>query len=278
MVGAKEVVDLVSGAAALVRDHALPSGYWPDPTTVAAVAVVAGAVLALWGGRLLRAFYVLAFMAAGAAAGVRLARVAGVDDLIGLVLGGGLAGLTGYLFYRWWVGMTAGICAMLVVVAVAGARNLPVIQSQLQAFTDHRLGVGTGRYVPGLPELQANRGEPVPAYLAEFGAYYWDTQREAVYRIAFILGLTGLIGLGMGLILPRFTTILVTSLIGVLGLALGTGLLISTYRPGWWAVILGRVAWFLAGLGVVLIVSLAYQARHGRPVSAPPAAPAAPAM
>ena len=56
MVGVKELVDLLSGGVGLIRNHVALPDWWPDATVAAAVALVTGLVLALWGGRLLRVF------------------------------------------------------------------------------------------------------------------------------------------------------------------------------------------------------------------------------
>ena len=89
-------------------------------------------------------------------------------------------------------------------------------------------------------------------------------------RIGLILGLAWLTGLGLGLILPRFTTIVGTSLLGVLGVAIGVVLLVPPYGSGFWPTVENHAPWFLCSLGVVLLASLVYQFRQGRPASAPP--------
>ena len=65
MVGVQEVIELLSRGVGLIRNHVAIPDLWPDATWAAVVAVLAGLVLALWGGRLLRALYVIAFMAIG---------------------------------------------------------------------------------------------------------------------------------------------------------------------------------------------------------------------
>src|SRR5207253_7848115 len=100
----------------------VPVDHWPDPVVWSGAAVLAGAVLAFWGARLLRPLYVLIFMIAGAAVGVRLAGVSQVDRLIGLVLGAGAAALIAVVFFRWWVGLTTGLVAVLILIAAAAPR------------------------------------------------------------------------------------------------------------------------------------------------------------
>jgi len=99
MMNIDEVVDRVSIGAEVARQH-VPPEWCPDPGITAVASLLAGLALVLWGGRLLRGLYVLAFMGIGAAIGIKIARIAEVDDLIGLVLGAGLAGVAGHVLYH----------------------------------------------------------------------------------------------------------------------------------------------------------------------------------
>lgn len=276
MLGINQLVDRLTGGAGLIREvtrHHLPADFWPDPDRAAIVAILAGLGLALWGARSLRAVYVLAFMGVGAAIGIKIARVMEVDILPGLVVGAGLAALVGYLLYHWWVGVTAGIGAMLLVALLAGAKYMPEIRAEVddgrQAFDDHRLGVGSDDYASALPVDDQAAGD----YFKRLASHYWNNHSDQVYRVGFVLALTWMVGLGMGLTLPRFTTVVGTSVIGVSALALGLGLVISTHWPSLWANLVGHAAWSLAGLGVLLVVSLSYQLRGRRPITVAPPPP-----
>jgi hypothetical protein len=271
MIDAGKVVDLMSLVWEVVELHAPSMDGLPDPSVVAIGAMIGGVVLALWGGRLLRFLFVLAALGLGAAIGVHVARRLGVDILIGLVLGAGLCTLLGYLFYRWWVGLTAGLCALLIVGGVLLVRQAPTLLMEFEGFKDQRTGVGTGDYNRVLEQDEMT----LPVLATDFARHYWTERRGQVYRIGFVLGLAWLTGLGMGLTLPRFTTIVGTSLVGVMAAGWGIGLLVRLHRPSLWPGLIENVWWCLGGLGMALIVSLSYQARSGRAspaVAAPPAA------
>lgn len=245
---------------------------WPDSMWVAGGAAVIGLILAFWGGRVLRTLFVLTFMAAGAAAGKKAADAMQVDLLIGLVLGAGFIGLIGYLFYRWWVGLTMGLVAALLILVLFGSPQLePVIQS----FQDARTGAGTGRYDTSL--LESPPEESLTTYLRDLWAYCWTQQRGVVYRTLGPAALAGLLGLAVGVILTRFATILATSVLGVAALAAGGGYLVWSKWPSLWGRVEASPVWSMGLLAGFLLLALLYQASHsGRRVAATePAAPAA---
>ncbi|UCD27972.1 MAG: hypothetical protein JSV03_12840 [Planctomycetota bacterium] len=253
-------VDLFLQAGGFVRNH-LPLEQWPYITHAALAAMMMGLIMSLWGARLLRFVYVLGFMVSGAAVGVELSRAVQVDLLIGLVLGTGLAGLAGYLLYRCWVGLTTAAIAMLFVLLIIGPDVFP---TEIQSFQDERLGVSTEEY--SLPSATDQPGQvgSVKGYWGEVKSYLWDTKRDLVYRMLAVLSVAGLAGLGIGLILPRFTTIVGTSLLGVLGLVVGIGIFVSMHLPGVWTFIEAKSAWFLGAVVLYLMGALLFQARNQR--------------
>lgn len=263
--------------------------YWSldwslNPTWTAGIAVLAGLILALWGARLLRTVYVLALMAAGAAIGVYFARRLEVDFLLGLVLGAGLLGLIGHLLYRWLVGLTAGVCAALVVAAVGA----PWLVDRAEAFADDLLAGATGQRIfadeippTDSPPADIPEGDMAPVvgpqtFVKALASSLWKENRQELTTLGVLIAAAIVLGLGLGVVLPRFTTIVGTSSVGVLALTTGLAMLASRHLPSLWGSILANTAWFLGGAGLLLVVSLAFQARHGHlreVVSAP--APAA---
>ena len=89
--------------------------------------------------------------------------------------------------------------------------------------------------------------------------------------------MAGLLALALGVILPRFTTIVGTSVVGVLAIAAAAAYLISAKAPDLWRSIQAQPAWFYGALGLLLVVSLAFQARRGKLRQIAPAATATPA-
>lgn len=282
--------------------------YWswqalPDPTVLGVVAIAGGLVLALWGARLMRAVYVLGFMAAGAAAGIRLAGQFHVDPLIGFVIGAGLAGLIGHLLYRWWVGLTAGLC-MSAIVALAGA---PWVMGQAEAFADALLQQATGERLfadatvaqlppsasapagpvgPGIDwstvvtglHPAGDQARPAPlTCLKAWASRTWAAVPGGLKNLGILVALAGLLGLALGVVLPRFTTIVGTSVVGVAAIAAGAAHLIWRHWPNTWRSIQADSVWFYGAVGLLLVVSLAFQARRGKLRQLASAAPPAPA-
>ncbi|MHC4672175.1 MAG: hypothetical protein ACYTBZ_06775 [Planctomycetota bacterium] len=255
------IVDLFNQGSDFFRNH-LPLDHWPYLTHTALAAAAIGLIMSLWGARLLRLVYVACFMVAGAAVGVELARISQLDLLIGLVLGAGFAGFLGYLLYRCWVGLTAGAVAMLLVMMISGPR---ILSAELQAFEDDRLGVSTDEYVLAGPTVDQSSGfDSLGQYLSEVKVYFWQTRRFLAIRMLVMLGIAGFLGLMVGMALPRFTTIVGTSLIGVLGLAVSAGLLVSMHLPGLWTFVETQAYWFMGGVLLYLIAALFYQVHNSR--------------
>lgn len=249
----------------------IPPERLPSVTKVAMVAVPAGFVLAFWGSRLLRTLYVLAFMCAGGAVGVRLADNAQLDKLIGLVVGGGAAALVGHLCYRWWVGTTTGIVAVLAVAALTA----PQIKGMVQGYNDSRVGVGTAEYVMGSPEQTL----PAPAeqawdYLKGFKSYLLTQHSGSVYQTGALLVLLWLLAVFIGVLFPRFVTVLGTASVGVLVLTLAAMAFLRGQWPAAWSFILDNRSWFLGAVGVMLLLAISFQARRRRAVV--PVVPSAP--
>ncbi len=285
MTGLKDIMDLLAGWAAEVGVDVSPPSWWPSTPTLVAILLILGIVLALWGSRLLRLIYVLTFIVVGGALGVAVAKtVENVDLLIGLVIGAGLAGLAGHLLFRWWVGMTAACCAALLVLAVAGARNSQdLIAALKEYYQQQQVIVDPPQQVeaPSASEDSSSQTLVVgqaawalKAYVADAFSYFWQTRRDVVTKVVIVAVLAWITGLGMGLALPRFTTILGTACIGVAMISLGLGMLLATYSPATLDSAAGKERYVAIGLGVLLLISLIVQARHRRLALQPSASPA----
>ncbi len=252
---------LLSTATELVRNHA-PAGEWASAVPVAVGAIVAGLTLALWGSRLLRTLYVLGFMALGGVIGKEVAIRQQVDVLIGLVVGAGVLAAVGYALYRWWIGVTTALLATVLAVALSAPKLLEARQS----FEDNALGMSTQVFQPGAEVSYS--GDRV-------WQYFWEKNRSAVYNTLGPIALSGLMGLIFGLLLPRAATIVGTSLLGVLILFGGLGVLLAQRWPEAWARAQSNGPWSAGVAIAVFILSMMYQATHtGRKVAAPEPAPA----
>ncbi len=268
MFDVQPAADLLSSGVNLLRNH-VPPERWPNPILWSALAIPMGLLSALWGARLLRVVYVLAFMVIGAAVGFRVAEAHQIDRLIGFILGAGFAGLIGYLLFRLWLGATAGACAVLLMAVVTA----PHLSAVIQDFDNHRLGVSTGEYTLAQPAGSAPNGSYAESrqYLTEMKDYLWKNRPELVYKGGFLVALVWLLGLTLGAVLPRLTMVIATSLIGVASLAIGAGYLLAMRWPDAWIAAKAHPLGLLGGLALLLLVSVSFQLRSRRIVSPPPA-------
>jgi hypothetical protein len=261
-------VDLWSRVVELLRNH-VPPERWPNATLWSALALPIGLLLALWGARIIRTLFVLAFMVLGGYVGMRVARAGQVEPLMGLVLGAGLLGVMGHLFFRWWLGFSAATMAMLIVLL----SSAPRVATEVQAFNDYQTGLATGQYILSQPKADVTPFEQARQYVMELRAYLWQKRPELVSRLAVLLGLAGLLGMSVGVLMPRLTMIIGTSLLGVVLLAAGLGFFLSTWCQPVWVAFMTHTSWSLAACGVLLLMAISYQARGPR-VSSASASPA----
>ncbi len=254
---------------------------WPLSSFLTAIlAIFAGLVLAFWGSLLLRTLYVVGFMAIGAWVGIHLARQWEVDVLIGFVLGAGVLGLLGHLLFRWWVALSAAVVSILVVAVVGG----PWLADRAEDFADSLWEQATGQrffaeQAEAVPEewidehaVTPTPGEDEPArerpspmgFVRALAGMIWNEHQPEAARLAVVAGMAAVLALVAGLLLPRFTTIVVTSLVGVLVFATGTASMFVQVAPAAWDGIRVRPGWLAVGLGVILVMSLVFQLRGGR--------------
>jgi hypothetical protein len=268
------MADACSKGAEVLRES-LPEDLWPSPTSTAfgaAAGIVIGLVLALWGAKLLRFLFVAAFIFAGAYGGIRLARSFAIDDLFGLVVGAAIVGLLGHFLFRWWVGITTGLCAMIIAAAVLGPRILPQLPEDLNAFWDEQQGVGTGSY----SDVLQRRDDPDAAtaqkdllkVLDDLRVFIWARHPQEARKLSLMLALAWFVGAVLGAIAPRTTTICITSFLGIGIFAVNIAYLLATRWPGAWASVSARSGWCLGALGLALVISLAWQFRSRRPIVA----------
>lgn len=267
------VVDLVDKAAGFYSNH-VPADSVPYPNALAGGAVALGLLLAFWGSRLLRTMYILSFMAAGGAMGVRLQHYMEIETLTGLTLGAGIAGFLGFLFYRWWVGVTAGTLAVAVVLLVAQPR----IEAELQGYSDYSQGVAGEYVLPPAGSQELGADAMAARYVLGLKDYLWGQRRPFAVRLVLAVGLAWMLGTAAGLLLPRLTTILGTSALGVVLLAAGSGVLLYRNWPNAWDSLTARPGVLLLGIAGVFLLAVLKQGRGSRiRIAAPPPAAAPPA-
>lgn len=266
MIDFDKTFELLNWARELFADPAAARPAWFDPFWAAAVALVMGFILALWGGRVLRVVFVFVFLAVGAVMGKRLAGSIQVDLLIGLVIGAGLAGAIGYWVYRWCLGLTLATVAALIVALTFSA---PRLLSERETFEDFRLGVGSGQYTTS--------ATPLYSWTA-VRSYFWEQPqgRDVVFRSLGPVALTGLLGFVVSILAPGFAARLATAVLGTAFLAGGAAALIVMKWPDVWARIQAHQGWAVGVLLFFLLFSFLYQTTHpARPAAQIPAPAAA---
>jgi hypothetical protein len=255
------LTDLIAKGTELYR-HFVPADWVPYPNLMAIGVAGIGIILAFWGARLLRTIYILGFMVVGAAEGLKLGSNWGIDTLIGLTFGAGIAGLLAYILFRWWVGVTAGTVAVLLVLALATPKLVP-LSEEYQGFGRGEIG---SAYLVGSGDDTKN----VTEYIRGLGTHIWTQHKDFAWRFIIAAGMAWLLGVVLGLVLPKFTTILGTSLFGVFFVSIGAGVLLCRNWPEIWTAVITHPDWYLVGMGALLIVSAWRQTRSARaPATAP---------
>jgi len=187
------------------------------------------------------------------------------------VLGAGILGLIGHLLYRWLVGLTAGVCAALLVVLLGA----PWLVDKAEVFADDLLAGATGQRIFAEQVAAASRptdiaeGDMAPviglqAFVTSLASSLWEENQQDFTKLGILVAAAILLGVGLGVVLPKFTTIVGTSCVGILVLAIGVATLLARLWPSVWDSVLANPTWLLGGTGTLLLVSLAFQARHGR--------------
>jgi hypothetical protein len=155
---------------------------------------------------------------------------------------------------------------VLLVLLVSASKPVQLVRD----YEEHRLGMSSGVYA--LPSAPAPADAHLADYLEGFRTFLLENRQEFMYRSAFVLGLAALLGLAIGILLPRLTMIVGTSLVGVVASAAGIGVLLSTRWPAGLAWVSGNVPWTFGAAGLLLASAMLFQARRRRPVVAAPAA------
>jgi hypothetical protein len=247
MPGLQEFMTNINKVGGVLHDH-LPWDQLPEPTILAAIAALAGFVFAFWGARLLKMVFVFGFAAGGAAVGIHLTREYQVDTIFGLILGGAFAALLGFLMFRWWIGLLTGLCTLLIVIAIAAPR---FVEEETEKFKDYHLGVGGAAYTLEQPDTG----------FQSVVDYYWNERKTFAGRTLFALGLSFVLGFLVGVLMPRFASVVATSIVGVTFLVGGLYALTALQWPHAWRMTQQEPVWFAAATVFLLIVSLSVQGR-----------------
>lgn len=255
-----------------ISHYFLPMEGFPDLSVWAPAMLLGGLVLAFFGARLLRAVYILVFMVVGGRLGVYLAGQGQVDSMFGLIIGALVAAVIGYLLFRWWVGVTAGTLAVLILALLSG----PKLDAELTQLSDY-LPDATADYTLPATSMLERTPEQQRAYaLEKLKDYIWKERADVTHRAALGLALVWILGVAVGVLLPKLTMVLGTSVIGVGLISTGGGIMVAKYMPEKWDAVQANAPWLAAAAGILLLAAISFQARGSRPPRVlPPPAPVA---
>ncbi len=276
MIDFQAIADVFTKVTEVFKHHLPDKEPWIASSTTAWISLGSGAVLAFVGAKLLRFIFVGLFMISGGYLGIYVADRFQVDSLFGLVVGGAVLGLLGHFLFRWWVGVTTGLLAMALVAAVAGPRMLPTLKEDLAAFAEQETDDTVGEYSNVLQKKEEAQSDDrtLVTLLNDLKSFLWNRHEGVAMRLAGMIALAWLGGMAVGVVAPRHTTIVLTSILGVILLAGGGGYMVYNHWPAAWEWTRRESGWVLAGLMLMMVVAIAVQMRMRRPIAAPPAAPA----
>lgn len=204
----------------------------------AALAVMMGLVLLVWGRLAHRGFLVLLAAGLGLLTGRWLAPVIGVRALLAeLVVGVSFGLLAAALARAVWAVLIGALAAALAAAAVViyylspGGWAVPTSQAAI---------AGLGTY-----------GESVAAAVQQWVLSAWQAQGTVLTAATCA---AGLVFLAVGMFLPRAVAVFMSCLVGALLLAAGLAVAAAQVRPEWWTAAWRHLrVWSLVAAGVVLL-------------------------
>ena len=252
-------------------EHHVPAEWMISPTIAAALFLLGGFALAMWGARMVRGLLILGFVGGGLWGGYAVSQHVSVSPLACTIGGAAVLGLLGALLYRLWIGVAWSVLLSAIALTTLGYQQ---VLPHWATFQDEQLPAALSPadlYQPPTPEQQAEYNDPEPAaVLAKFGDYLAE-QRPTLRRNALLLsGAVGVAGLLMGLLAATLTTILGTSLLGVLFIGTGLTYFLNRFSPETLQPLIDRPAAASAGVVGVVLLSMLVQWLQMRKSKAPP--------
>jgi hypothetical protein len=241
-------------------EHHVPAEWMVSPVIAAALFILGGFALAMWGARMVRGLLILAFVGGGLWGGYVVSQHLSVNAIACTIGGAAVLGLLGALLYRLWIGVAWSVLLSAIALTMLGYRE---VLPQWSAFQDQQLAVTLSPgdpYQPPSPEQQAAYNDPEPTVvLAKFGDYLAEQQPTLRRNALLLSGAVGVAGLLMGLIAATLTTILGTSLLGVLFIGTGVTYFLNRFSPETLQPLIDRPAAAFAGVVGVVLLSMLVQ-------------------
>lgn len=230
--------------------------------------IVVGLGLSVLGAKMAKPALAVAFTLAGVVGGgLVLGAATGVAPGIGMLIGGLVCGVTGYMLHRLWVGLAAAVLLSSLAGVGYGAQSLlPALQSYDVDFP-HMAAADTDNFT--VPETDRE----AKVFSTEFkqwvddsgdwGRGFWEHASAGDTRLTRYLPMiaigAGLVGLVLGLLVPRFMMISLTSVMGVAFMTSGSAALTQQFEPVLYQSALGHPRAMGMACGALLLGSLILQ-------------------
>ena len=228
----------------------LPEGYEWAPLGALGALTLFGLVLLLRGAKWAPGLAALTFFGLGGWAGAFLAKAIGIPIWPAVAVVGLLGGVLAVVTFRFWQALLLSACCM-----IAGL-SVYFVQSLHPEVANWRAGLNDA----GLPQLPpagtvvADAGPTVAATLGSLWAHLAQTVPNFTATFWTLVLATGLVGLIVGLWLPRVSRALWAASLGTVSFGIGCTFLVKHFAPGVYD-------WLLAGnaraWGIVGVVWLA---------------------
>ncbi len=217
-----------------IEQH-VPRDQLPSGDLVLGILLVAGVLVSTLGALLARPIVVLGLIAVGGLGAAACGHV--IDAPLPLVIIGGAVagGLAGYVLFRLWVGLAAGVLCAMIAIAVYGSFH---IVPHLATFHPPEPAATVADFV--VPDVPATERDPwlvIRDKATEFWAHLKTQQADVETYTLLAAAAAGLFGLLIGLLASRFTLVLSTALVGTVLVWSALAMALRSYWPDRWALL-----------------------------------------
>ena len=230
--------------------------------------IVVGLGLAVLGAKMAKPALAIAFTLAGiVGGGLVLGAATGVAPGIGMLIGGLVCGVCGYLLHRLWVGLAAAVLMSMLAGGGYGAQSLvPALQTYDVEFPRMVAGKTDEFTVPETDREAKVFSTEFQQWVddaGQWGSGFWKHASAGDTGLTRYLPMVafgaGLFGLVVGLVAPRFMMISLTSVMGVAFMTSGSTALTQRFEPALYASAMGHPWAMWVACGALLLGSLILQ-------------------
>ncbi len=228
------VAELTERMVELIRT-VVPAQHLSQVTLPAIVCLAAGLLLLLWGARAMRVLIVVGCLCAGGYGGSLGAEHFGKPPAIGLLVGAAVLGALSLVMARIWIASLSGVLAGLVAFGVyAYQQDLP---RRFEAFArsyQQPTPTAENEFPLGEPGASEAFASQAPLQVLQGFVEHLDKTHDTVLQNGLLyVGAAAVIGTVIALVALRWTMIFWTSLAGLVLLAGGSTVLLTSHWPRW---------------------------------------------